>query len=282
MTKRNIKDRAVVDKINFVDSSKVFVGDVKLIEFKKAFHEEIEIKYCYQGSFGVLNNSCLNYLTEGDVSITNPYDIHANVDLGQEGRYYIIILDLDVFSGIDVDGQDARRQLISGNLRFNEVIKENVKLNSIIKSLVEEAQSKKQYYKLSMQGLTEQLISILLRDCAVITPKKADKNDIKLKNLIVPALGKIHSDYAKPLSLEELSGLCSVSVSHFCRVFKKAMGVTPVQYINAYRIDVATALLKNTDDSVGRIAMLCGFEDQSYFYRLFKLIKGVSPSQIRE
>lgn len=281
MTKKVLKDKAVADKINFIDSSKVFVGDVELKESKKAFHEEIEIKCCYQGSFGILTNSELNCLTEGDVAIINPYDIHANVNLGQYSRYYIIILDLDTFSQIEIDGQNLRRQLISGNVKFKSLIKKDVELQTVIKNIVIESKAQKPHYQLYMQGLIQQLIALLLRHCLVQMTTQMDKKHLKLKNLIVPALSKIHTDYAKSLTLEELSQLCMVSKSHFCRTFKKAMGVTPVQYINAYRIDVAQALLKNTDESCGRIAELCGFEDESYFYRLFKSLKGVSPSQMR-
>ena len=275
-------EKVVADKIPFVDFDKVFAGDVALKEFKKAFHEEIEIKYCYQGSFGVLTNSTLNYLTAGDIVITNPYDIHSNVDLGQAGRYYMVILDLDVFSQIEFDGEDLRRQLISGKVKFNNLVKDNVEMQALIKGIALESQAKKPHYKLCVQGMTQQLIALLLRQCVSVQENKTDKNHLKLKNIIVPALSKIHTDYAKELSIDELSGLCMVSKSHFCRTFKKAMGVTPVQYINSYRIDVASAMLKNTDESCGAIAGLCGFEDQSYFYRLFKLLKGVSPTSLRK
>lgn len=282
MSNASSNQKAVADKIPFVDYDKVFAGDVTLKEFKKAFHEEIEIKYCYQGSFGVLTNSTLNILTAGDIVITNPYDIHSNIDLGQAGRYYMVILDLDVFSQIEFDGEDLRRQLISGKVKFNNLIKNNVEMQSLIKGMALESQAKKPHYKLCIKGMTEQLIAHLLRQCVSSEENKTDKNHLKLKNVIVPALSKIHTDYAKDLSIDELSQLCMVSKSHFCRTFKKAMGVTPVQYLNSYRIDVASAMLKNTDESCGRIAEICGFTDQSYFYRLFKTYKGVSPNSLRK
>ena len=196
--------------------------------------------------------------------------------------YYLVILDLDVFSQIEFDGEDLRRQLISGKLKFNNLVKDNVELQTLIKGMAIESKTKNPHYKLCMQGMTQQLIALLLRQSVLVNENKTDKNHLKLKNVILPALAKIHTDYAKDLSIDELSELCMISKSHFCRTFKKAMGVTPVQYINSYRIDVASAMLKNTDESCGTIAQLCGFDDPSYFYRLFKLLKGVSPTSIRK
>jgi transcriptional regulator GlxA family with amidase domain len=59
------------------------------------------------------------------------------------------------------------------------------------------------------------------------------------------------------------------------------MNVTPVQYLTEYRVDLAETMLKNTGNSVSDIAWKCGFEDESYFSRCYKKIKGISPNALR-
>ena len=275
------QEKLKTDKIRILGSQKIIADDLKFNEFKKAFHEELEIKYCYQGGFGVLIDTDLHYLKSGDVAIVNPYEIHANVKMGGEGRYYRLILDLDNFDGVEYNGAELRRQLISGVVRFQNIISENEQLQNVIKSIVFELESKDEHFELCVKGLMQQLTAILLRNCVSANESSREQN-LKIKGLIVPALTKIHLDYAKNITLDDLAEASHVTKSHFCRVFKKAMGVSPVQYINSYRIDVASAMLKNTDHSCEMIASSCGFENLSYFFRCFKALKGVSPSSIRK
>lgn len=279
---KKTENKMVVDKIEFFDSEKIVANDVAFKEFKKAIHEELEIKYCYKGGFGVLLNSKVYYVEEGDVIITNPYEIHANVDTCSGGRYYLLIVDLDHFRDVDIDGESLRRLLISGKIKFQNVIKNNVELQRIIKDLVAESEKKQEYYKLCLDGLIKQLASVLLRNCVDTDNVGQSSQNVKSTSVILPALTKIHLDYQKTMTLDELADLCSVSKCHFARIFKKAMGVTPVQYLTSYRIDVAYTMLKNTELSCEQISSLCGFEDYSYFNRQFKKLKGVAPTKTRK
>lgn len=270
------------EKPRILGSQKIIADDLQFNEFKKAFHEELEIKYCYQGGFGVLVNTDLHYVKPGDVVIVNPYEIHANVKMGGEGRYYRLIMDLDTFDDVTYNGKELRRQLISGAVRFDNLVSGNVQLQNVIQNIVSELENKAEHYDLCVKGLIQQLTAILLRNCICLDAKFKDEQSLKLKGLIVPALTRIHMDYAENVTLDELAEASHVTKSHFCRVFKKTMGVTPVQYLTTYRIDVAYTMLKNTELSCEEISRLCGFEDYSYFNRQFKKVKGISPTGVRK
>ena len=62
---------------------------------------------------------------------------------------------------------------------------------------------------------------------------------------------------------------------------KKAVGKSATEYINEYRIEKASILLKNTDESVSRVATDVGYDDLNYFSRIFKRIMGMSPVKYR-
>lgn len=82
----------------------------------------------------------------------------------------------------------------------------------------------------------------------------------------------------EPLSIELLSKKAYMSPSHFHKVFKNEIGVSPIEFINEERIKLASKLLQNPNKKVKEIFMECGFESRSYFNRLFKRKKMVSPS----
>lgn len=58
-------------------------------------------------------------------------------------------------------------------------------------------------------------------------------------------------------------------------------GRTPIAYLNYYRIECACERLTLTDKSVTEIAFACGFNDMSYFSRVFKQLKGTTPTAYR-
>lgn len=79
--------------------------------------------------------------------------------------------------------------------------------------------------------------------------------------------------------MQELS---PCSKNHLCRLFKKTMSVTPTQYINERRLEYAIYLLTQTNDDPLTISSMCGFNNLSHFYHLFKETYHISPIQFRK
>jgi AraC-like DNA-binding protein len=63
--------------------------------------------------------------------------------------------------------------------------------------------------------------------------------------------------------------------------FRKESGVTPIAYLNRYRVKQARQLLTDTDQSITEIALEVGFSDSGYFGRVFRREVGVSPEAYR-
>ncbi|MBC7745507.1 MAG: AraC family transcriptional regulator [Flavobacterium sp.] len=79
------------------------------------------------------------------------------------------------------------------------------------------------------------------------------------------------------LGIEELSKQQNISVSHYCRTFKRKTGSSPINYFNQLKIQKACQCLYFTDRSIKEICTELGFDDQYYFSRLFRNIIGLSP-----
>ena len=80
-------------------------------------------------------------------------------------------------------------------------------------------------------------------------------------------------------SIEQLASECASSRSHFSRGFKNATGLAPHDWLRQEKMHRAEELLRSGRVPIGRVAQECGFSDQSYFTRVFRRLKGVSPRQ---
>lgn len=89
----------------------------------------------------------------------------------------------------------------------------------------------------------------------------------------------IRKNLHKDLSIKELSGKVYMSESHFHRVFKNELNISPVDFINNERIKLATSLLKDPRKKIKNIYMECGFNSMSYFIRMFKRKEKMSPKE---
>ena len=89
----------------------------------------------------------------------------------------------------------------------------------------------------------------------------------------------IRDNLDQSLSIEELSRRVYMSESHFHRVFKNELGISPVDFINNERIKLAISLLHDPKVKVKDIYMRCGFNSLSYFIRTFKRHTNASPKE---
>ena len=99
---------------------------------------------------------------------------------------------------------------------------------------------------------------------------------------IADAIEYIEQNYRSAIKIDDLAAHVSMSVPRFFPKFKEQTGITPIEYINRYRVNRAILLLISDDDlSIESIAEMAGFESSAYFRRTFKKITGLSPRAYR-
>lgn len=129
---------------------------------------------------------------------------------------------------------------------------------------------------LYIRALTLQIVAALRRAGVLEAPRSTESAALR------PALEYIHAHFARPLSLEEVSAVVHLTPAHFCRVFKKAVGASFLQYLNRLRIHRAEALLADPTLSVSAIAAMVGFASASYFTETFRKIHSRTPREYRD
>ena len=99
--------------------------------------------------------------------------------------------------------------------------------------------------------------------------------------LLVRAVAYMEEHLAEPVDRDSVARAAGLSGSHFSHLIREKTGRTFTDLMAQYRVDRAKTLLRRTDKSIIQIAMECGFDEQSYFTRVFKRLTGTTPRAYR-
>jgi RpiB/LacA/LacB family sugar-phosphate isomerase len=98
---------------------------------------------------------------------------------------------------------------------------------------------------------------------------------------VASVVAHIRTNLHRPLDVNKLSELAAMSPSHFSKLFKISMGVSPHQFILLERVDRSKQLLRDSSSKIVDIAFAVGFETQAHFTTVFGNLVGMTPMQFR-
>lgn len=108
-----------------------------------------------------------------------------------------------------------------------------------------------------------------------------DFNDVKHQTIIRQVSAFIQEHLSEKLTLEQVARQVHLSKSYLCRILKEELGCTFTEYTNRLRIERSKTFLHRSTMSLSEIACAVGFDDQSYFTRIFKRVVGMPPGKYR-
>lgn len=163
----------------------------------------------------------------------------------------------------------------------------NFKLQKITASDFDEAKNIFEYvlenYNKHEESVQLKVLSKFYEILSEILPKLKIKKEKPLDLRINKAIEYIEQNYTENTPIALLAGISNMSVSRFFPCFKKNTGITPIEYLNHYRINRAIILLMNDNDlSIENISETVGFESSAYFRRVFKKVTGKTPREYRK
>ena len=126
------------------------------------------------------------------------------------------------------------------------------------------------------------LFSYILKEGLYCPNPGSDDTELHRIDQIKSVLEYIEAKFSTPLSLEKLAAVVGMNPKYFCRIFSRLTHQSPMDYVNFYRIEQAAFLLASTDKPITAVAMGCGFWESSYFTKVFKKYKGVTPKKYRQ
>lgn len=230
-----------------------------------------QICICTRGR-GVFNADGVEYdIERGDIFYLAPEVGHEYYP--RDDNWTIIWV---VFNGLNTEG-------ILSYFDFNKSFvrhADEAKLSEIVKicERLYDTYNKNERYEFSLTTDMLELIEYISR-CDEVVKDDLERSD---KSGFLPAIDYIKKHYMDMITLDDMAEAIGLSKSHFCRQFKEFYKVTPMAYLNRYRISVAKFLLTTTIESVDVIAGKTGFSDTSYFCAVFKKFEECSPVQYRK
>ena len=129
---------------------------------------------------------------------------------------------------------------------------------------------------------TEELMENLRRAAGRMSGKIFSFQGIRHASALRKAQRYIWENYTRKISLEDIAAASGLSAPYFSTIFNEEMGEKLSSHLNRLRVERAASMLKETGKPLKEIAELCGFEDQSWFSKVFKSLTGVSPGKYRE
>lgn len=97
------------------------------------------------------------------------------------------------------------------------------------------------------------------------------------QRLVRRAIAYIHAHYAEGLTRDQIAEYVSVTPDHLSDCFHQEMGITPIAYLNRYRIVQARRMLEEGGRNITQVALAVGFSDSAHFSRVFQREVGASP-----
>lgn len=136
--------------------------------------------------------------------------------------------------------------------------------------------------KLSGAGGMDECSRLLSEAMGQMMEEAFRDNHMRHRQVVHSTIQYIQLNYQKKISLNDIAAYVSVSSSYLCRLFKREVGQSVMGFLTQLRIDKSKELLLSTDRDIVEIAMECGFEDQSYYTKVFKRLSDCTPHQYRK
>ena len=240
------------------------------------WHPEYEIIHILEGTMQIRLDDATIASRAGDMVIITDGVLHEGIP--QDCLYECIVFDMQaVFppSLCDENMLDIlqHKQMIKSLLRSDTVACEH--LQKMFDAISVRQRGYPHQVLAGLHGFLGEVIRQELYQPAALSVAKGRKAMVRLKSV----LEMIRSNYQENLSLPDIAERAQMNEKYFCRYFRAITGKTPMDYLNYYRVECACEQIILSEKSMTSIAMDCGFNDSSYFVKVFKRYKGMTPTQ---
>jgi len=249
------------------------------------FHNYMEIGYCYDGCGELVLGKVSETFGKGKFSvIPKNYPHTTNSKLGTVSSWEYLFIDpskvfKEMYGSSSTIGSKILRR-VNAKAHLLEVDK-YPEMAGKIQMIIEVMRNCEEFYLEEAKGLVQALLLEIARMNRGTEDDRIEDHGQKGFILIAKAIDYISDHYMEPLKVSELSEKCHMSEAHFRRLFSSYMKMSPMEYINSVRINIACDYMRKTNDSIFDIAHKCGFTTESTFHRNFKKVMNVSPSEWR-
>ena len=250
------------------------------------WHDEMEIIYIKKGS-GLITVDLKQYaVTAGTIALILPGQLHSIEQYHEEHmEYENIIFHPQILLAKQTDActTDYFTPLMDGTISVPTLYQPSDEAYPQIAACIdandEICKTNPVAYQLFIKSQLYLLFYILFSRCCITNVQKKDFKSLEKIKLIIKY---VENNYMEKITIEDISKEVHLSQSHFMKYFKNTMGISFIDYLYEYRLTMASRLLLSSDSLILDIAAEVGFDNLSYFNRLFKKRFQQSPRDYRK
>ena len=222
----------------------------------------------------------LIYITEGSVSVRQN---EANTNLTIN---HFAFINRENTAYVSANGQNTEATVLTFdinkrylNFQFNQDLSTTSPLlKNYLTELVEENDRNDAAV---CQILTALIIVKYFNQSDSISPQQLNQSSTS-QHKVERTIDYIHSHYEQNMTLDKLAEVANINKYYLVHMFKNHTGMSPIEYLIAFRIKQAKYLLSHSDITVAEISLSVGFSSQSYFSKIFKRHTGLTPLKYRQ
>lgn len=231
-------------------------------------HETLEILYVRTGAGQVRCDGQALAVRAGDVVVINAYTAHD-----------ILPLDGLSCSCLIIDDAFCRQNGIDpGALLFRRLIRDR-EVQIAFCRVGEAFDDRGDFRQAAVRSAVLDLLVLLCRRHSSTRGEASAVNKAMLRYIHL-AIGYLREHLGARITADQVAAHVGLSKYYFLREFKKNTGYTLISYLNILRCERAMTLLQSGQHSVKEVALLCGFENHSYFANVFKRYTATLPSEV--
>lgn len=250
------------------------------------WHEDMEFSYVKKGRMNYYVNGKNILLRENDCIMVTARQMHYNYSVSNEECEYFGFI---FHSSLLTPNKNLYTKYVSPIVEnsqfeyqvFNPSDETGRKVLYYLDCILEKKQQATPGYEIEIIGLAHLLWITIYIHCQKIFHDDSlpISSDLSIQK---DMFSYIYQHYADKLTLDDIAASGSVCRSKCCSLFKRYLQQSPIDFLNAYRLEVSCYLLKNTTESITQIALNCGFNHLSYYSKLFLRKYGCTPGEFRK
>lgn len=245
------------------------------------WHEEMEMLYPLNGEADITVGRQTYRLPKKNVTVIEPYKIHSTYAHDDSSMSLRIRVSKEHLQNY-VPNIDAYRIHCIPDDITEEQFSEYYKICDLLAELTRLYMYDAVSFRLEAEGLILQTVARLLRYFSVQSAPDVSATDPLTVERIHMVIRYVEEHYQESVSLQDAAAYLGISREYFCRMFKKNMGKSFLQYVNEVRLSQIYSELQSTSLPISEIMEKNGFTNQKLFNQSFKKMYGCTPSSIRK
>lgn len=210
---------------------------------------------------------------EGDVVILNNHVKRVFKEVAEHIGIEILIVEFEP----QLFMNPFYEVLYGKNVREHNVISGHDDMIRLLQEIESEAQKKLSYSRILIGAKLVEVLTLMMRHFGI-----SEKSNVKMGSDMYRILEYIDEHYRNDISQQQVAEFVNMSTTGFSRYFTKCMGIGFAGYIMQKKIQFAIHLLETSDKTVLEIALECGFNNKSSFYKAFKKVTDMNPKEYME